>query len=140
FYGLDKETLTFRIESLFDYFFDDRDSMKKRTSTYSTGMKKKLGLMSALLHRPNLLLLDEPFSGIDPVSATRMIQFFKAWMNPERLLLISSHNLDQIEKLVSHVIVINGQHVAFADTAANFTGQGLEKMETKLYEMLQGQE
>lgn len=138
-YGIDKEALKTRIESLFDYFFDDRDSMKKRTSTYSTGMKKKLGLMSALLHNPDILLLDEPFSGIDPVSATRFIQFFKAWMRPSRMLLISSHNLDQIEKMVSHVIVINGQNVVFADTASNFTGQGLEKMETKLYEMLQGQ-
>ncbi len=139
-YGLEKDLMKTRIESLFDYFFDDRDAMKKRTATYSTGMKKKLGLMSALLNNPRILLLDEPFSGIDPVSATRMISFFKAWVNPKRMLLISSHNLDQIEKLVSHVIVINGQHVVYADTASTFTGQGLEKMETKLYDMLQGNE
>lgn len=125
---------------MFDYFFDDRDAMKKRTATYSTGMKKKLGLMSALLHNPRILLLDEPFSGIDPVSATRMITFFKAWIRPNRMLLISFHNLDQLEKLVSHVIVINGQRVVFADTACKFIGQGLEKMGTKLYDMLRGNE
>lgn len=137
-YGLEKQTLKARIESLFDYFFDDRDAMKKRCSTYSTGMKKKIGLMSAVLHQPEILVLDEPFSGIDPVSATRMIDFFNAWMNPERLLLISSHNLDQIEKIVSHVLVVHNHKIVFDDSSSVFTGEGLETMETKLYSMLQG--
>lgn len=69
-----------------------------------------------------------------------MITFFKAWIRPNRMLLISSHNLDQLEKLVSHVIVFVGHHIDFANTASKFTGQGLEKMETKMYNMLQGNE
>lgn len=137
-YGIEKQELKGRIESLFDYFFDDRDAMTRRCSTYSTGMKKKIGLMSAVLHQPEMLVLDEPFSGIDPVSATRMIDFFNAWMNPNRLLLISSHNLDQIEKIVSHIIVVHNQEIVFNDSSSVFTGEGLETMETKLYSMLQG--
>jgi len=138
FYNLPKKNLKPRIESLFDYFFDDRDAMKKRIGTYSTGMRKKIGLMAAVLHNPDILILDEPFSGIDPVSATRMIDFFTNWMNPNRLLLISSHNLDQVEKMVSHLIVVHQQKIIYSDTVQHFTGQGLEKMETKLYEMLHG--
>jgi ABC-type multidrug transport system ATPase subunit len=138
FYELDKKTAKQHIEVLFDYFFDDRDSMKKRIGTYSTGMRKKIGLMAAVLHNPDVLILDEPFSGIDPVSATRMIDFFKAWMSPERLLVISSHNLDQVEKMVSHLIVVDQQSIIYSDTVERFTGKGLEKMETKLYEMLHG--
>jgi ABC-type multidrug transport system ATPase subunit len=138
FYNLPKNELKPRIESLFDYFFDDRDAMKKRIGTYSTGMRKKIGLMAAVLNNPDILILDEPFSGIDPVSATRMIDFFKSWMNPNRLLLISSHNLDQVEKMVSHLIVVHQQNIIYTDTVQHFTGQGLEKMETKLYEMLHG--
>ena len=138
FYNLSKHDLKPRIESLFDYFFDDRDSIKKRIGTYSTGRRKKIGLMAAVLHNPDILILDEPFSGIDPVSATRMIDFFTNWMNPNRLLLISSHNLDQVEKMVSHLIVVHQHQIIYSDTVQHFTGQGLEKMETKLYEMLHG--
>lgn len=140
FYGIPKKELKTRIESLFEYFFDDRDSIKKRTSTYSTGMKKKLGLMAALLHNPSILLLDEPFSGIDPVSASRMNLFFKEWMNENRLLLISSHKIDQIEKIVDHVIVIDKNSIVYDGSTDDFTGQGLSNMEDKLYEMLQGNE
>jgi len=67
-----------------------------------------------------------------------MIDFFTNWMNPNRLLLISSHNLDQVEKMVSHLIVVHQQKIIYSDTVQHFTGQGLEKMETKLYEMLHG--
>lgn len=138
FYKLDKSLAKTHIESSFDYFFDDRDAMKKRIGTYSTGMRKKIGLMAAVLHNPDILILDEPFSGIDPVSATRMIDFFNKWMSPNRLLIISSHNLDQVEKMVSHLIVVDQNQIIFSDSVEKFTGKGLEKMETKLYEMLHG--
>src|SRR5699024_9007432 len=63
-YKLNSDTIRRRVDDLLSYFFDYPDNIKdKRLSGFSTGMKKKIGLIAAVLHTPDLLILDEPFSG-----------------------------------------------------------------------------
>lgn len=80
---------------------------------YSTGMRKKIGLAVALLHRPEVLVLDEPFEAIDPVSAQAIEGLLSQYVAGGGTILLSSHIMDVVERNCDRVAVIqNGQLVA----------------------------
>jgi len=79
-----------------------------KVSSFSSGMKQRLGIAQALLHGPELLILDEPFSGLDP-QGVRDIRNLITKLNKEKgiTVMISSHQLDEIESLANRMIIIN---------------------------------
>jgi len=82
-------------------------------SSYSKGMRQKLLLSAALLHNPDLLLLDEPFSGLDVTSALVMRGLLQELASRGKVILFSSHELDVVERVCSHVVILHrGQVVA----------------------------
>lgn len=90
---------------------------------YSTGMKKKLGFVRALLHAPELLILDEPVSGLDPFGIVQVRELLLAEQAAGCTLLISSHILSEVERTVDRVgIIANGRLVA-EDTMDNLRGE-----------------
>ncbi len=92
---------------------------KKKAGSFSLGMKQRLSIAVALLHRPSLLILDEPTNGLDPngiIEMRTMLRQLNA--DHETTILVSSHLLSEIEKLVTHVgIIANGQ-MSFEGTLA----------------------
>ncbi len=133
---LEKAELQARIKSLFAFFFDEESDLHKRTGSYSTGMKKKIALCAAVLHRPDLLVLDEPFSGLDPLAAQQMIKFLKAYHTPERLILISSHELSYLEKIATQIMVLNQQQIVYNAPLQQFLEEGESRMDEALYRLL----
>ena len=97
-----------------------RDAADKRVRAYSMGMKQRLGLALALLHEPQLLILDEPTNGLDPAGIHEMRTLIRDF--PERAgvtVFISSHLLSEIELMASHVGIIHkGQLVFQGSTGA----------------------
>ena len=83
---------------------------------YSKGMRQRIKLAQALLHDPGLLILDEPLSGIDPVGRREMIDLFAGLAAAGKCLLISSHELQELEKLTSHVVLMGRGRVAAVGT------------------------
>ncbi|MEU0564764.1 ABC transporter ATP-binding protein [Nonomuraea sp. NPDC005983] len=81
---------------------------------YSTGMRKKIGLASALLHAPKLLVLDEPLEAVDPVSAATIREILKWFVGGGGTVVLSSHVMALVEDLCDHVAVINSGRVAAA--------------------------
>jgi len=80
----------------------------KKVDKYSHGMKKRLGLAQALIHDPELLILDEPISGLDPEGLHNMQSLFKRLTNDlNKTVFFSSHNLKEIESLCTHMGIIN---------------------------------
>ncbi|MEV4382298.1 ABC transporter ATP-binding protein [Streptosporangium sp. NPDC049644] len=75
---------------------------------YSTGMRKKIGLALALLHRPRVLVLDEPFEAIDPVSARSIEQVLKQYVDVGGTVVLSSHIMDFVERNCRRVAVVAG--------------------------------
>ncbi|GAA1946977.1 ABC transporter ATP-binding protein [Brevibacterium antiquum] len=73
---------------------------------YSTGMRKKIGLAVALLHRPRVLVLDEPFEAIDPVSAHSIEELLQQYVTGGGTVLLSSHNMDVIERTCTRVALL----------------------------------
>ncbi|GAA3475199.1 ABC transporter ATP-binding protein [Nonomuraea roseola] len=81
---------------------------------YSTGMRKKIGLAVALLHAPRLLVLDEPFEAVDPVSATAIRAILRRFVAGGGSVIISSHVMALVEQLCDHVGVISDGRVVAA--------------------------
>lgn len=88
-----------------------QDKIKDKVKTYSLGMKQRLGIAQALLHRPKLLILDEPTNGLDPEGVVQMRQFLKKIAIKEKIsMLLSSHNLAEMELLCDTIgILKNGK-------------------------------
>ncbi len=75
-------------------------------SSYSHGMKQKIVLISALIHKPKLLVLDEPFVGLDPMAAYKLKEIMKEMCSEGSAIFFSSHVLDVVEKLCNKVAII----------------------------------
>jgi ABC-2 type transport system ATP-binding protein len=98
------------------------DTGKKKAGEFSLGMKQRLALAAALLHRPKLLILDEPTNGLDPNGIIEMRELLKRLNREEGIsIVVSSHLLPEIEKLVTHVGVIDRGSMIFQGTLAAFT-------------------
>lgn len=96
-------------------------------SSYSHGMKQKLALIGALIHQPKLLILDEPFVGLDPKAALLLKNKMKALCEKGTAVFFSTHVLDVAEKLCNKVAIIRQGNLVAAGTVEELTqGESLE--------------
>ena len=91
--------------------------IKDKVSKYSLGMRQRLGIAQAILHRPNLLILDEPTNGLDPEGIKEMRELLTNLAEKEKMaILISSHNLAELDNLCNKVCIIkNGEIIETSD-------------------------
>jgi ABC-2 type transport system ATP-binding protein len=92
------------------------DRADRRLRGYSKGMRQRIKLAQALLHDPDLLVLDEPLSGIDPVGRRELVALFQFLAGRGKCLLISSHELEELEKLTDHIVIMARGRVGIAGT------------------------
>lgn len=93
--------------------FEIKDSLNMPIKTFSHGMKQKLAIIGALIHEPKLLVLDEPFVGLDPKSSHNLKLLMQELMNKGSIIFFSSHVLEVVEKLCSHIGIINKGKLIF---------------------------
>jgi ABC-2 type transport system ATP-binding protein len=92
------------------------DRADRKLRGYSKGMRQRIKLAQALLHDPELLILDEPLSGIDPIGRQELLELFQALAAQGKCLLISSHELEALEKLTNHVAIMARGRIAAVGT------------------------
>jgi ABC-2 type transport system ATP-binding protein len=85
-------------------------------SSYSKGMRQKILLSAALMHNPDLILLDEPFSGLDVGSSLILRSLIKELATRGKIVLFSSHELETVERLCSHVVILHRGKVVADDS------------------------
>src|SRR6202008_4175599 len=90
----------------------------RRVRGYSKGMRQRIKLAQALVHDPELLVLDEPLSGIDPVGRQELVALFRKLAARDKCLLVSSHELEELEKLTDHVAIMARGRIAAVGTIA----------------------
>ena len=133
-YGLDAATRAERIQEYADAF-GITARLNDMVGSFSHGMKQKLALIGALIDEPRLLLLDEPFVGLDPKAAFTLKQHMRAMIERGAAIFFSTHVLEVAEKLCNKVAIINhGQLVAQGDMDTVKGDDSLEELFMELVE------
>ncbi|PZU49809.1 MAG: ABC transporter ATP-binding protein [Microbacterium sp.] len=91
--------------------FDLTDALGRTVADYSTGMTKKLMLAGAMIHSPRVLVLDEPFESVDPVSSAVILDILSAYVEHGGTVILSSHGMDLVERVCSGVAILVDGHV-----------------------------
>ena len=86
---------------------DLSEAADKKIGAYSKGMRQRIKMAQALAHDPELLILDEPLAGMDPLARRKTIRLIKEWGRAGRSVVVSSHILHEIESMTSNILLIN---------------------------------
>jgi ABC-2 type transport system ATP-binding protein len=137
-HGLNRATIGHRCSALAERL-SLADALEEFAENYSSGMKKKLGLICALLHEPALVVLDEPTNGLDPHGTLVLHELMREIARAGRTVLFSTHLLDQAERLCSRVAVVHQGQLAAEGTLAELqnrfgASQSLEALFFRLTE------
>jgi len=90
---------------------DLMDAAQKRIGAYSKGMRQRVKLAQALVHDPEVLILDEPLSGMDPLGRRKTIRMIRDWARQGKSILVSSHILHEIESMTANILLINNGRI-----------------------------
>ncbi|SNU08165.1 ABC-2 type transport system ATP-binding protein [Lachnospiraceae bacterium] len=125
-FGLNATDRTKRIEEYADRF-EITDSLGDLISSYSHGMKQKLAIISALIHEPKLMVLDEPFVGLDPKASFTLKQIMNEMCQKGTAIFFSTHVLEVAEKLCNKAAIIKQGRIIASGTMEELThGESLE--------------
>lgn len=111
--GMDRDVVGSRVAELLAAL-DLQGDAGTLVVDYSAGMTKKIALASALIHAPRLLVLDEPFESVDPVSAANIRGILESYVASGGTVIVSSHVMDLVQRMCSHVAVVAGGRVLAA--------------------------
>lgn len=104
--------------------FDLMGAADKMVVDYSAGMTKKICLATAMIHSPRILVLDEPFESVDPVSSANLKDILAEYASTGGTVIISSHVMSLVERMCTHVAVINAGQVCAAGTVDEVAAGG----------------
>jgi ABC-2 type transport system ATP-binding protein len=119
--GMPREVIDQRSRELLDVF-GLADAGGTLVVDYSAGMKKKIGLACALLHAPRLLVLDEPFEAVDPVSGALIRDILHRFVEGGGTVIFSSHVLELVERLCTHVAILSEGRITAVGTLDEVRG------------------
>ena len=139
-YKVPKDDFVDRFDNLVKKF-NLSHAINNQISSYSHGMKQKISIIGALIHKPKLWILDEPMVGLDPQSILDVKNYMKEYAKNGNSVIFSSHNLDTVEKLCDRAIIIHGgviialidlneyrqKGLSLEDEFMKLTGQAKEK-------------
>ena len=119
--GLDDATVRQRTADLVSAFGLE-DATGRLVADYSAGMTKKIALAAAMIHSPRLLVLDEPFESVDPVSAANLVEILQRYVAAGGTVVLSSHGMDLIQRVCDHVAIVVGGRVLASGTTDEVRG------------------
>ena len=90
---------------------DLMDAANKKIGAYSKGMRQRVKLAQAIVHDPELLILDEPLSGMDPLGRRKTIRMIREWAKQGKSVIVSSHILHEIESMTPNILLINNGRI-----------------------------
>jgi ABC-2 type transport system ATP-binding protein len=133
--GLSAGTVTSRSADL-AVAFGLEDALDRLVADYSAGMTKKVALAAAMIHSPRLLILDEPFESVDPVSAANVIEILQKYTAAGGTVVLSSHSMDLIQRICDSVAIIIEGRVLASGTVRQV--RGTQSLEQRFVELAGG--
>jgi len=125
---LDRVSVLSRAEQLLDVL-GLHDASNELVADYSTGMRKKVALAAALLHSPSVLILDEPFESVDPVSSKVIVDVLQHYRSSGGTILFSSHVMDTVERLCDHIAIVSNGQVVRSGSVQDLTRSSTVRLE-----------
>jgi ABC-2 type transport system ATP-binding protein len=126
--GLDEQTARQRLPGWLERF-DLAEHRQKKVQELSRGMQQKAQIIATLLHEPDLIVVDEPFSGLDPVNTRLVKEIFEEQRRAGKSIIMSTHQLYQVEALCNRIVLINeGRTVLYGavnEVKRNFAGNAI---------------
>lgn len=104
------------------------DDLDRKVSTYSKGMKRKLSLLIIVLMNRDIVFLDEATSGVDPISRVQIRDLIKILKDKGKTIVITSHDLSEIEKVADKVTMIKDAKILFTKNMGDIKGESLEEL------------
>lgn len=137
-YGVDSEERKKRIEK-FASEFEMREALGDKIQSYSHGMRQKIVIMGVLIHDPNVWILDEPMTGLDPKSSFKLKEMMREHADNGNSVVFSTHVLEVAEKICDRVAIINKGKIMFCGTLEELrkeknANDSLEKMFLEMIE------
>ncbi len=137
-YGVPADERNARIKEYGD-MFELGEDLASQIASYSHGMKQKLAIISALIHKPKLLILDEPFVGLDPKASHLLKQVFHRLCEEGSAIFFSTHVLEVAQKLCNKIAIIKGGRLVVSGNTEQIVGDGsLEEVFLELAEEKEG--
>ncbi|MDI3192984.1 ABC transporter ATP-binding protein [Pseudarthrobacter sp. AL07] len=133
--GMDKDVVAVRVGELLEAL-DLAPDAGNLVVDYSAGMTKKIALASALIHAPRLLVLDEPFESVDPVSASNIRGILDRYVGSGGTVIVSSHVMDLVQRMCDHVAVVAAGRLLAAGTVDEVRGG--ESLEDRFVQLVGG--
>ncbi|MCB7136540.1 ABC transporter ATP-binding protein [Cellulosimicrobium marinum] len=135
--GMDRDTVAERTTELLAALDLAKDA-NTFVVDYSAGMTKKIALATALIHAPQVLVLDEPFEAVDPVSAANIRDILADYVRSGGTVVVSSHVMDLVQRMCDHVAVVAGGHVLAAGTVDEV--RGAQSLEDRFVDLVGGRQ
>jgi ABC-2 type transport system ATP-binding protein len=136
---MDKPRMHSRRDELFALFNLTKEDRKKLLSEFSKGMRQKVLLIAALMHNPEVLILDEPLSGLDASAALIFKEVLRRYAHEgNKTIFFSSHVLDVVEKLCDRIAIINKGQLAAIGTPQELLAQSGEPSLERAFNKLTG--
>lgn len=121
-YGVNSEDRLERIQH-YTKLLDIDHALNNKINSYSHGMRQKIMVIAQLVHNPNLLILDEPLTGLDPQSSFALKELMKERAKDNKSVFFSTHVLEVAEKLCDQIIIINHGKILYTGTLSNLKSQ-----------------
>lgn len=125
---LDRPAVLSRTEQLL-HVLGLTEAANDLVADYSTGMRKKVALAAALLHSPSVLILDEPFESVDPVSSKVIVDVLQHYRSSGGTILFSSHVMDTVERLCDHIAIVSSGEVVRSGSVQELTQASTVRLE-----------
>ena len=135
-----RTTLKNEVQNYFEKFYIDSKYITKRIKSYSKGMGQKIGLICAFMSNADILILDEPMSGLDPLARIALKKLIKEYKEKGKTILFSSHILSDVEELCDRVTFINNGEIAFmGKTKQLLDERSVKNLDEAFFNIIQNQ-
>lgn len=135
-FGIDKKTITKRTKELLEKVNLPKDAEKRQIKGYSKGMQQRIGLAQALMNDPELVFLDEPMSGLDPVGRREVKDLIADLKKNGKTVFFNSHILSDAEVLCDRVGIIKNGELVSLGTIKELTNNGKKSLEDHFVEVI----
>jgi ABC-2 type transport system ATP-binding protein len=135
-FGLDEPTVRKRVEELLEVM-ELKQVLNKRLAEFSTGMRKKVAFAAAIIHRPEILFLDEPFESIDPASVAMFKDWLRRFVAQGRTVFMTTHVLETVERLCDEVAIINAGRLAWRGEVGQLASGGMIEFDGRCFNTLE---